>query len=99
MGVVMVSYPAADGARFDREYYVAAHLPLVKRVLTPHGLVAAEAYFPDDEASPTLAVAVLRFRDAAARDSALGHPDAGEAFADIPNFTDAQPTAARMSAA
>ncbi|WP_245841653.1 EthD family reductase [Sphingomonas lenta] len=99
MAILLVSYPAGDGARFDRSYYVATHLPLVRRVLEPHGLVGAEAYFPDDQVAPMFAVAVLRFADAAARDAVLGHPDAGHAFADIPNFTDVQPAATRMSAA
>lgn len=95
----MVSYPARAGARFDRDYYVDTHLPLVRRVFGPHGLTGAEAFFPDDEGGAALAVALLRFRDAAARDAALGHPDAAEAFGDVPNFTDAEPAAARVTAA
>jgi hypothetical protein len=27
---LFVTYPAADGATFDRDYYVATHLPLVE---------------------------------------------------------------------
>lgn len=99
VAAVMVSYPAHAGARFDRGYYVATHLPLVERVFAPHGLTGVHAFFPDDEGGATLATAVLHFRDATARDAALGHADAGEAFGDIPNFTDAQPLATRVTAA
>lgn len=95
----MVAYPGGPEARFDREYYRSIHLPLVERVFAPHGLTGVDAWFPDDEGGPTLATAVLRFRDAAARDAALGHPDAGEAFGDIPNFTNVAPVATPVSAA
>jgi len=98
VAAVLVSYPAAPGARFNRDYYSTTHLPLVERVFGPHGLTSVHAYFPDDEGGATLAMAVLRFRDASARDAALGHPDAGEAFGDVPNFTDVQPVASRMTA-
>lgn len=98
MATLIVSYPAAAGTRFDREYYVATHLPLVERVFGPHGLTGADAYFPDDEGEAVLAMAMLHFRDGAARDAALAHADAGEAFGDIPNFTDAKPVATRVSA-
>ncbi len=99
MAAVIVSYPAAPEARFDRAYYVATHLPLVEQVFAPHGLTEASAYFPDGDGAAILALAVLRFRDAAARDAALAHPDAAEAFGDIPNFTDAQPVATTVSEA
>ena len=95
---VLVTYPASAGARFDRDYYLATHMPLVERVFGPHGLTGATAWFPDDAEPQSMAVAMLAFPDADTRDAALGHPDAGQAFGDIPNFTDVQPTAQRLSA-
>lgn len=94
---LLVSYPASADARFDRDYYLVTHMPLVERVFGPHGLTGATAWFPDDDEPASLAVALLAFPDAATRDAALGSPDAAEAFGDIPNFTDIQPVAQRLS--
>lgn len=93
---LMVSYAAGEGATFDRAYYVDTHMPLVKDKWGPHGLTGAQAYFPEGD-SGTLAVAILTFRDAAARDAALGSPEAGPVFGDVPNFTNVQPTPTMLS--
>ena len=95
----MVSYPAAAGGRFDRDYYLATHMPLVERMLRPHGLERARAWFPDDADAPSVAVALLEFRDAATRDAALASPDVGPVFADVANFTDIAPVAQRLTTA
>lgn len=92
---LMVTYPATAGATFDRDYYVATHLPLVREKFGPHGLIDAAGYFPEDSAAG-LAIAVLTFADAAARDGALGSADAGPVFGDIPNFTSVQPIPAPL---
>lgn len=94
---LLVSYPAAAGARFDRDYYCATHIPLVERVFRPHGMTEVTAWFPDDAEPAGLAVALLAFPDAATRDAALASSDASQAFGDIPNFTDFQPIAQRLS--
>lgn len=99
MAAVLVSYPADPGARFDRDYYLGTHMPLVQDALGPLGLIHAIALFPDDADQALLAAALLTFRDAAARDAALASPAAAPVFADIPNFTNVQPAAARMSVA
>lgn len=88
---LMVTYPARADARFDRDYYVATHLPLVRERWGRHGLEQATGYFPD-EPGDVLAVAILTFRDAEARAAALGSADAAEVFGDIANFTDVEPT-------
>lgn len=96
--VLMVTYPAEAGATFNRDYYVGTHLPLVREKLGPHGLTGATAYFPEADGA-VLAVAVLAFDDAAARDAAMGSADAGPVFADIANFTTVQPTPLALTAA
>ncbi len=95
---LIVTYPDHDGARFDRDYYVATHLPLVRDRLKPHGLIDATGYFPDQPGA-WRAMAVLTFRDADARAAALASPDAAPIFADIPNFTDLQAVPAQAHTA
>lgn len=96
-GILMVSYPAADGATFDRDYYLSTHMPLVKEKWGPLGLADAVALFPDDDAPSAVAVAVLTFTDGAARDAAMGAPVAAEVFGDVANFTSIAPVAQRLS--
>lgn len=88
---LMVSYPPNPGATFDRDYYVATHLPLVREGFGPLGMSDITGYFPEGDGAP-LAIAILTFTDAAARDAALGSETAGPIFGDIPNFTNVQPT-------
>ncbi len=89
---LLVTYPAATGARFDHDYYRDTHLPLVEAALHPLGLTGVVALRPGADA-PHLAAAILTFADAATRDAALAAPEAGPVFADIANFTDAAPVA------
>jgi uncharacterized protein (TIGR02118 family) len=35
---VCVSYPNQPGARFDVEYYLSQHMPMVEKRLAPHGM-------------------------------------------------------------
>ena len=95
---LMVAYPAGDGAQFDRDYYVATHLPLVRRAFAPHGLTDVAGYFPDTSGD-LLAVAVLTFADTPSRDAALASAEAGPVFADIANFTTASPIPMPMTVA
>lgn len=96
---LLVSYPVTDGARFDRDYYAATHLPLVLEKWGPHGLTDATGLLPDDDAPAHVAVALLTFRDAAARDAALASAEAAALFGDVGNFTDIQPAAQRLTVA
>jgi len=94
MTILMVSYPQHDGARFDRDYYVSTHLPLVREKWSGHGLLSAGALLPNGDAS-VAGVALLEFSSDAAIDAALASPEAGPVFADLPNFTDIEPIVAR----
>ncbi|WP_298091145.1 EthD family reductase [uncultured Sphingomonas sp.] len=96
---LLVSYPATDGARFDRDYYIATHLPLVREKWGTHGLTDAIGMWPDDDAPAHVAVALLTFRDAGARDAALASAEAGAVFGDVANFTDIQPSAQLLTVA
>lgn len=42
MTVVSVTYPRSSGTFFDLDYYLHKHLPMVKTLLTPSGLIELE---------------------------------------------------------
>lgn len=60
-----VLYPRRDGARFDTEYFVNRHLPLLHELLMPMGLAGLQAHAGEAEgagpASAYLMVASLDF--------------------------------------
>lgn len=95
MAVLVVTYPAVDGGRFDGNYYVSTHMPLVEEKWRPLGLTGARALLPVGDSPAYAAIAVIDFRDGAAIDRALGSPEAAEIFGDIANFTDLEPVAQR----
>ena len=96
-GILLVSYPVTEGARFDRAYYTDTHMPLVKEKWGPLGLTDALALFPDDDAPAAVAVAVLTFTDGAARDAAISGSTAATVFGDVANFTTISPAAQRLT--
>lgn len=84
---VSVMYPKGDGLTFDLDYYKAKHMEIVHRVMP--GLVKTEIDQAID--GPYLCVGHLYFESMEAVGAGMGGPDAGQALADIPNFTNAQP--------
>ena len=87
MIVVAVLYPT--GPAFDMAYYRDRHLPLVRRLLAPVGMLSLDYYCPDQPA-PYQLIAELRFADRASTDTALA-AHGPETQADIANFTAANP--------
>ena len=79
-----------EDTRFDREYYAAKHLPLTLECWRPHGLEAAEAFFPAGPGDGWISMGVYRFRSKAAVDAALGSKETERVMADVPHFTDAE---------
>lgn len=94
---LFVVYPAGDDKRFDRDYYVAIHLPLVEQSWGPFGLTSAQGFFPR-EGGPHEAVAVLSFADEAAIGVALGSDATPGVLGDLANFTDIEPVLQRSAA-
>lgn len=88
-------YPKSPDTRFDMEYYLNQHTPLVRDTLTPAGLVRLEleeglvGATPDAPPTYTL-IARLCFNTLDDLQTAFG-THAPVLLADIPNFTDAQP--------
>ena len=97
MAALIVTYPTRQGGRFDADYYIATHMPLVEEKWGQYGLVSARAFLPDGASPALAAVALLEFTDGAAIDAATGSPEAGDVFGDIANFTDLAPVAQKCA--
>ncbi|HEX6859913.1 MAG TPA: EthD family reductase [Caulobacteraceae bacterium] len=94
MMVFSVLYPAKAGAKFDFDYYMATHIPLVREAfgsnlksVDVHQAMSAG----DGSAAPFVAMAHLNFESPEAMQAALTSERAGEVMADIANFTDITP--------
>jgi len=94
MVVIAVMYADAAGTRFDFDYYLSKHIPMVRERWSPMGLsnltVLRGIPGPDGTAPTYTAVALLTFASMD-RFKAAGEAHGKEVFADIPNFTDAKP--------
>ncbi len=93
---VIVAYPNESGRKFDWDYYLNSHGPLVNKHLGSRGLLKIEvdkgisAPDPSEEA-PFVAIAYLTFNTV--EEVHEGFKAAGrEIMGDIPNFTDIKPT-------
>jgi uncharacterized protein (TIGR02118 family) len=92
---VSVFYPTQNGSKFDMDYYCKSHIPMVqqklgaacKGVAIEHGLSGAT---PGSRPA-FVAMGHLYFDTTEAFETAFG-PHAQEIMADIPNYTDIQPT-------
>jgi uncharacterized protein (TIGR02118 family) len=92
---VSVLYPNNEGARFDIDYYCTKHLPMVRQKL---GAACKGAAVEQGIAGATpgsrpafIAMGHLYFDSIQAFQTAFG-PHAEAIMADIPNYTDIQPT-------
>lgn len=94
MIVVNVLYPNAPGAKFDLDYYLQRHMPMVQRRLgAPLQRVAVErglAGGAPGAPPPFLAAAHLYFESVEAFQGAFG-PHAETILADVPNYTNTTP--------
>ncbi len=93
MIMVTVMYPAGADTRFDVDYYLTKHMPLVKERWGQHGLKSAQvlrgAAKPDGSAADYQMMALITF-GSLDDFKAAGKAHGKEIFADIPNFTNAQ---------
>ena len=91
MTTMYVTYPGDAVTRFDRDYYVRHHVPLVMECWGPLGLASCAAFWPADSGAGTIAIAECRFRDEASMRAALASPETPRVMADVARFTDARP--------
>ena len=92
---VSVFYPNNEGAKFDIDYYCNKHIPMVRQKL---GAACKNAAVEQGIAGATpgsrpafIAMGHLYFDSLQAFQTAFG-PHAEAIMADIPNYTDIQPT-------
>jgi uncharacterized protein (TIGR02118 family) len=92
---VSVLYPNNEGAKFDMDYYCNKHIPMVRQ---KHGAACKDAAVEQGLAGATpgsrpafIAMGHLYFDSVPAFQTAFG-PHAETIMADIPNYTDIQPT-------
>ena len=83
MTILYVAYRGDAEIRFDRDYYVAIHIPLVMEAWEPHGLESCEAFFPAGHGAGTIAIAECRFRD----EASLQAPETGVATPQADDWT------------
>lgn len=82
---VTVVYP--QGAKFNLDYYLSTHMPLVQKKWSSYGLKSWKVVkFGDD--SPYTIGATLEFSNMDEFKSAASGPEAPEVLGDIPNFSD-----------
>ena len=91
---VSVLYPNTTGSRFDFEYYMANHIPMVGSLLA-EGIRKAEVDrgaggAAPGEAAPFHAIAHLHFDSVEAFGTAFA-PHAEKIMGDIPNYPDVTP--------
>ncbi len=91
---VSVMYPNSPGKRFDWDYYLNKHIAAVKQTVGK-GLIRVEVdkgigAGPPGSAAPYVAIAQLYFNTM--EDMIRVQSESGSSMADIPNFTDIQPS-------
>jgi uncharacterized protein (TIGR02118 family) len=92
---VTVMYPNEEGKKFDMDYYVNKHIPMVADLLTPGGMIRVElekGISGTDPNSPPMYVAVgnLYFNTIDEVHAAFS-THGGAIMGDIPNYTDISP--------
>ena len=92
---IYVYYAGPANSRFDRDYYVDAHLPIVMEAWAKYGLTSVRAFFPPEDAAGTLAICECLFRDENAVEAAFSSPEAPGVMADVARFTDLAPKQVR----
>jgi uncharacterized protein (TIGR02118 family) len=93
--IVSVLYQVGPKQKFDLDYYMKSHIPLVSSLWKSAGLKGVQVMrgtgSPTGDAAPFHIIALLDFDSLNAFNTAAA-ANGKEVFADIPNFTDVQPT-------
>jgi len=86
-----ISYEGNSTTRFDRDYYINVHCPLVREAWDAYGLESASVYFPSEKEHGTILIWAGIFKDRSALDAAFKADHTFKVMEDITNFTDVAP--------
>ena len=87
-------YPFKANARFNLDYYINTHMPLVQKHFGPHGLKSWEITKFTAEANQQFNVQVILIWESAEGAKTAGQTSGAKELADdIANFSDELPTA------
>src|SRR3954447_21462621 len=93
--IFSVMYPATPGGRFDMDYYMSVHMPIVDEAFGPTGLRSWQVFSglqaPDGGAAAFLVMTHLTFDTLDDLKAWITGPNAARAFDDIPYYTDIKP--------
>jgi uncharacterized protein (TIGR02118 family) len=91
MRFVTVAYPNQSGAKFDFDYYMQKHIPMVASLLGTSIEVSKGIGTPTGEPVASLCVARIHIRSIEEFSAAMAKHGA-QIIGDIPNYTNIQPT-------
>lgn len=93
---VSVFYAPSEGERFDFDYYVEQHVPMVFRLLQPHGCRGMSvdrglSGGRPGSAAPYAVTGHMEFGSIEEFQAAMG-AEGAQVQGDVPNYTDTKPT-------
>lgn len=88
--VLNVIYPAS-ASKFDMDYYLKKHMPMVKETWAPHGLKSYRVIQTEPSTGHSVQ-AIMEWESVEKMTKAIQNSELAEKIMnDIPNFTDAKP--------
>lgn len=93
--IIFITYRGSVESRFDRAYYLEKHLPMMRRIFSPLGLISAEPFFPHNPDSGVIALCECRYQNEDALKACFQSPEVPGLAADIGRFTDIMPMQVR----
>ena len=91
MITLYVTYAGDASTRFDREYWLEVHFPLVRACWERYGLKSIAGFFPERNGAGLVAICPCVFDDEAAMKAALAAPETRRVMEDVRAFTDVEP--------
>ncbi|KAI0483505.1 hypothetical protein F4859DRAFT_400775 [Xylaria cf. heliscus] len=87
--ILSVVYP--EGAKFNMDYYLKTHMPLVQKTWAPYGLKSWKVSHYTNPKAPYVVQAWLEWESKEHADKGTASTDGKAVFGDISNFSDKSP--------